>query len=310
MYTFCGSNRYRIRREIGKLRQHHADAEQLVIDAEQAAPAEIIQALSGQSLFQAKVLVVLRQPSQNKAVQEAVEDIIAAAGNNTILIFEENTIDKRSRFYKYLKQHTEFYELGEPTREQAIEFVQHYVKHEKQGNINAQAAGCLVDRIGTEQQQLVQELDKLVLFNPEIDQSAIEQLVEPSFQETIFNMTDALVAGRSQHILELYRGLRLNRIHPQEVIGALAWQLEVLLKIKAFQAHNQSNSGNTQISGLHPFVVQKNVPIARRLNWQDIRAMIQTSAEADQTLKSQQTDPDAILETLLLELTATLSKRK
>src|SRR5207302_5372047 len=95
----------------------------------------------------------------------------------------------------------------------------------RNATLNPSDASYLVERVGLNQQLLANELDKLLLYNPQITRSSIDQLTDPTPQSTVFQLLEAAFAGRTKQALDLYAEQRGLKVEPQQIIAMLAWQL-------------------------------------------------------------------------------------
>lgn len=298
--TVCGTNFFAVRQKIEELRKQYSHLDFSIIDAGELKTADIIQHLNGISLFSEHKFTVLRGLNSNTKAQENLEKIVGALDEQSVLIIQEEELDKRTKYYKVLKKLTQFNEFGELNEQEAQKFAQTYAK-ERGANIGNSEAAFLIQRVGLSQGTLANEIDKLALYDPHITKKSIEELTDQSFQETVFQLTDAIINGNTKKTIELYRGLRAARLHPLEVMGTLSWQLHVLVQIKAHQSVG-SPEAIAEATKLHPFVVQKNYKLVRQLTTEQLRSMVDDSLETDFHLKTTQIDPDDLLETLLLKL--------
>jgi DNA polymerase III delta subunit len=154
--------------------------------------------------------------------------------------------------------------------------------------------------VGANQQLLTGELDKLVLYQPEITQATIELLTEPTPQSTIFELLEAAFGGNTKRALMLYREQRALKVEPQQIIAMLAWQLHVLALIKT--AGERSIDEIARDAKLNPFVVRKSAGIARQLTLTQLRTLVSNLLGLDVRLKSESLDADEALQHFLLRL--------
>src|SRR4030095_7858004 len=158
-------------------------------------------------------------------------------------------------------------------------------------------ANYLVERVGVNQQLLSNELAKLIAYDPNISRKTIDLLTDPTPQSSIFDLLDAALAGKTKRALQLYQEQRAMKVEPQQIIAMLAWQLHILALVKT--AGDRDSATIAKEAKINPFVVRKSQGIARRLSFNEIKALIHRTLELDIRLKSEQIDAD---DTLLLYL--------
>jgi DNA polymerase-3 subunit delta len=168
------------------------------------------------------------------------------------------------------------------------------------GSLSPRDASLLVERIGTNQQMLASELDKLVLYNPKITAESIELLTERTPQGSIFELIEAAFAGNTARALRLYDEQRAQKVEPPQIIAMLAWQLHVLALIKT--AGKQSSDEVARAAKLNPFVIRKSQAVAARTTTEQLKAYVRRLLDLDISIKSQPINADDALKNYLLKL--------
>jgi DNA polymerase III delta subunit len=158
----------------------------------------------------------------------------------------------------------------------------------------------LVERVGTNQLGLQQELDKLLVFDPKITEHSIENLTEKTPQSTIFELLDAAFAGDAKRTMRLYDEQRALKVEPQQVIAMLAWQLHVLALVKT--AKNRSVDDISREAKLNPYVVRKTQGLARDITLTRLKELITSLREFDVRTKTEGILPDEAVRYYLLQL--------
>jgi len=246
-------------------------------------------------------MVVLAEPGKQKAFSEHIDDILKNIADTTDLIIIEPKLDKRLSYYKTLKKNTDFREFGDLDANGLARWADEYAK-EQGGNLSAADARLLIDRIGTNQQLLRQELDKLLNYEPNITKQGIELLTEQTPQSTVFELLDAAFAGNAARTLQLYREQRALRVEPQAIIAMLAWQLHVLALVKTAGALSADDVARQ--AKLNPYVVRKTQQLIRGLSLERVKQMLSDLLALDIKLKTDKYDADEAVQYYLLRLTS------
>lgn len=269
------------------------------LDGEEATAQRMQGALSSLPFLTERKLVLLREPSKQKAFAENIQSILQEVADSTDVVIIEPKLDKRLSYYKTLKKQTDFREFGELDADGLARWALTYVK-EAGGTLGAADARMLVDMLGINQQMLAKELDKLLSFDPQITQQTIQQLVEPLPQSTVFQLLDAAFQGKTARALALYAEQRALKVEPQAIVAMLAWQLHVLALIKT--AGNRSAADIAAQAKLNPFVVRKSMEIARHLSAAHLQHNIAELLAIDIASKTTAIDNDEALRLYLLRL--------
>lgn len=301
--TITGANDLQRKRELASLvtafEAEHGDMAIERLDGEETSADRMREAVSSLPFLSARKMVVLREPSKQKAFSEALTDALQDVADTTDLIIYEPKLDKRGSYYKNLKKLTDFREFAELDANALAAWAVEFAK--EQGAVLKPAdARLLIDRVGTNQQLLQSELSKLLHYNPAITKETIELLTERQPQSTVFELLDAAFAGNKQRMFDLYKEQRALRVEPQAIIAMLAWQLHILATIKA--AGKRSVDDIAKEAKVNPYVVRKSQGITRKLTLDRIKRMVADLLELDTQLKRTALDADEALQLFLLRL--------
>lgn len=303
IYTLSGANSFALKAELDKLVQtfvlEHGEFALERLDGEEATVDAMRASIESLPFLTQRKLVVLREPSRQKAFTENIGDIFGALSDATDLIIFEPKLDKRLSYYKTLKKETDFRDFPELDTNGLAQWAVNYAKEHK-GVLSLSHARMLVDRNGPNQQMLQNELDKLLAFNPNITQDSIENLVDRLPQSTVFELLDAAFAGNTQRTMNLYHEQRALKVEPQAIIAMLAWQLHILVVVKA--AGNKPAPDVAKLAKLNPFVARKSQGLVRSVSMSRLKQLVHELLDLDIRLKRSNIDADDAVQLYLLKL--------
>jgi len=301
--TLTGSNFYLLKRRLDELTngfvKEHGELALERIDAEEAEPATILEAVQSLPFLASRKMVVLRSLGANKTASGQIEQIIDAAGDTTDLIFYEPSPDKRTAYFKVLKSKTQLEEFNELDPRGLATWLANEVKKQG-GQLSLSDANYMVERVGTNQELLANELEKLLIYDPKISRQNIDLLTVKTPQSKVFDLLDAAFGGNKKRALELYAEQRDQRVEPQAIMAMIAWQLELITL-----AHLGKGKDAGKIAadaGFSPYPVQKAQRLAAKLDRQQLTDMIITAAEFDYKSKTTTFDLDEALKTYIVTL--------
>jgi DNA polymerase III delta subunit len=211
----------------------------------------------------AKKMVVLQAPGLNKQFAENVEKLLAELPETTDLIIVEPKLDKRGVYYKFLKKQKGFQEFSELDERGLSKWLVDLAK-EKGSTLSMGDAAYLISRIGTNQQALANELEKLSIYADKIDRVAIMELTAQT---------------------------------PQSM---LAWQLHVLALIKT--AKDKTPDEIARDARISPYVVRKTTSIARNLTLAETKRLVRDLLTIDERLKRESLNADDTLLNYLMTI--------
>lgn len=301
--VLTGENSFGLRAELDKLvaafLHEHGDMALERLDGEEAPFERMQEALQSLPFLASKKMVVLRSPSANKQFTEAAEKLLSDVPETTDVILVEPKLDKRLSYYKFLKKSTDMREFAPLDRNGLARWLAQSAK-EQGGQLSLGDATYLVDRVGTNQQSLGHELEKLLLYAPKVTRANIELLTEAAPQSTIFELLEAAFAGNTRRMMQLYEEQRGLKVEPQQIIAMLAWQLHVLALVKT--AGERTLDQVAREAKLNPFVVKKSAAIARKLSLAQLKTLVANLLAIDTRLKREPINADEALQNYLLTI--------
>jgi len=298
-----GTNNFGLRAELRKLVAafvaEYDDMALERLDGDETGFERLHEALQSLPFLTERKMVVLQAPGNNKQFAENIESLLRELPDTTSLIIVEPKLDKRSSYYKFLKKQTGFQEFNELDERGLARWLSDLAK-EKQAAISQSDALYLVSRVGTNQQSLASELEKLSLYSSKIDRKAIEELTPATPQSTIFQLLEAAFAGNTKKASQLYGEQRALKVEPQQIIAMLAWQLHILALVKAGTGKTPEEIAKT--AKLSPYVVKKTAGIARSISLAETKRLVHDLLVIDQRLKREALNADDALLNYLLTI--------
>ena len=292
-----------IQKELVKLSKEFIDKfgelSLIKIDCEDTEYNQIIEEIQGVSMFTPQKMVVLKSPSKNKQLSEEIESLVENTPQSTQLIVVEPVIDKRSKVYKTLKARTDYKEFSELNGFLLVDWLAQTAKSHG-ANITKNNAQHLIERVGTNQNLLENEIEKLSDYNQEISKDSIDLLTEATPDGTVFNLLDAALKGQTKKAFEIYNQQRAQKVDPSKILSMLAWQLHILAIIKT--AGDRSDSDIAKEAKINPFVVQKSRQNTKDIDITRLKKLINELAEIDYKIKNSKINADQAVQNYLLAL--------
>lgn len=302
--TFTGANDFArtqaLQTRVAAFVAEHGDFAVEKLDGESASPEQMRASVESLPFLTARKLVVLREPGKQKAFAENIGDILKAVSESTEVIIVEPKLDKRLVYYKTLKKDTQFQEFTPLDAGGLAKWAAAYAK-ERGGTLSATDAKLIVDRMGTNQQAMQLELDKLLAYNVSVTKQTIELLTDRMPQSTVFELLDAAFAGNLARTMRLYKEQRELKVEPQAIIAMLAWQLHILAVVKT--AGSKPADEVAKAAKLNPFVVRKTQTLARKVTLPQLKMLVAELLTLDTRLKRTTTDADDAVQLYLIKLT-------
>jgi DNA polymerase III delta subunit len=141
---------------------------------------------------------------------------------------------------------------------------------------------------------------KLVAYDSKITSKTVEELVEKRPEDTIFQLLEYALSGKTSQALGVLEGLEKAHEDPFQTASMLIWQTNILAIVHS--AKDVSDSEIAKTAKLNPFVVKKTRLLAARLTKAKLRQIIDAVSLLDVTLKTTSTDPWRLVERSVLSV--------
>lgn len=270
------------------------------IDGSAIELSQLMDVLTGSTLFSDKRLVIIHSLSDNKMAWGVFPNWLNKLADHVHLVLIEPKLDKRTKTYKELLKSAKIIEpyawkendIFEAERWVAKELDRHGLSLDKK------SVQFLVRRVGADPWRLDGALKKLALITePSI--SDIEFLIEAEPSENVFSLFDAALRADYKKVIRTIRDLQKTQ-DPYMIFGLLSGQA---FQLAALSTSTKPSSEIAKDIGVHPYSLGKLSPYAKNLKTGQVRTIIECLARADIAMKSTAADPWLLIEKALIEIT-------
>jgi DNA polymerase III subunit delta len=301
--TLSGNNFYLLKRRmdelVGEFVAEYGELALEKIDAEEAEPQAVLDAAQSLPFLASRKLVLVRNLGSNKDASGQIEQIIDSAGDTTDIVFYEPAPDKRTGYFKVLKSKTQLEEYTEMDPRTLAGWVAEEAKKLGAG-LSFSDANYLVERVGTSQEQLANELNKLIIYDPKISRQSIDLLTVKTPQSKVFDLLDAAFGGNKKRALELYAEQRAQKVEPQAIMAMIAWQLDLIAL--AMYGKDKDVNQIAKDSGMSPYPITKAQHLAAKMDQPKLKDMVSQALKLDELSKTTPLDLDDALKTYIVTL--------
>lgn len=295
LLLFTGENTYEIAKALDALKRDFPGSVER-IDGAEFDPSLVNNIISGMTLFEDRRMIILEEASRQGELWDALAISITTLSDDITLILIEPKPDRRTRSYKTIASHAEIrtFDLL-PTKNSAVavQWVQQRAQDEGFELTSAQAR-VLIDRVGFDQWALEHAIEKLAVLDV-VHEDTIREIVDATPQESVFELFDAALGGRSDRISPLLASLETME-EPHRLIGLLQGQVFQLIVLST-----AIHSGNEVAKefGFHPYGMSKLARHAHQIDRRGVKRLAQICDETDRDLKSTTADPWLLVERMM-----------
>lgn len=290
-----GENTFEVKEALRKL-EHGFSGTPEYVDGDTLTLAQLPDLLMGMSLFSESRLVVIRDITANTTLWEKLSDWLPRINDDIHIVFIDTKPDKRTSAYKALKAAAnvqEFAPWTERDYQKAEKWVIDRAKHEG-FSLASKEAKHLVARVGTDQWQLAQAVERLALLDT-ISVEKIDDVIPSSPSENVFQLFELALDGKRAALAESIRTLSSYE-DPYRLFGLLVSQVLSLAAVT-----NASNDDTPEKDfAIHPFVASKLARHGKKLGPKKVHEIVSLAAKADAGMKRSKADPWLLVEQFLL----------
>ncbi len=279
-------------------------------DFEDNSRSEYIRSVQEESeggLFATPKLIILQQLSAlSPDVQGKILKTVTTRTDTSWVIVEQGNLRKTDVYTKKLASlpGIKVVTCSAPTEE---------ILRSMLGELN-QASGIhfepgaervFLARVGNDTAKLYQEHAKLATYKQKgiVTQKDVEDLLEPSLEDTGFQALDALSRGEKERATVLFRELLLWKKDALPILGLCAWQLRQMIILReAFDKGVRQSRELAQDTGISPYVVGKLLQILPAFPPERLRAAHARIWQYDHDIKKGLIEQGVAIDLLVWEM--------
>lgn len=311
IFLAYGEDKYRLDKFIASEKlKHNSDGQNLNIQIVNGSRPyhEIETAILSSPFLADKKLVIIDnfiKQSSNEA-KEKIAHLLEKLPSDTELIFrEDQKPDQRLSITKLFNKIAKIQNFETLKQNEIILWIERRVP-ELGGSISKQDSFLLFQKVGSDLQELENEIIKLITHNKTITKATIENLVDPGFFNTIFELMDHISNKNNKDAQKIMlRTLENEEGNELYILSMLSRQIRNLQIIKDLSDHKLNEQEVVSKTKLHPFVVKKTLMQTRNFKTDELIEYQKILLEAEIKIKTTGTNPSL----LILNLTNKLSSK-
>lgn len=218
---------------------------------------------------------------------------VAAPSPQTVLALLGRALDQRTKLGQTLVSKDYVCNCEPMRRPQLQKFATNEAKAMNL-TVDANVYEMLFDAYGTDLAQWILALERFALYlgvtakGPAgiVDETVAEALVTRTRAESVFALTDAVLAGRANEALPLAEQLVQQKEAPLAMVALISRQVRQLMLLREAMDQGVAQSQALRTAGIPPFVADKYINRARDLTLPALRRAQARLVEADIRLKS------------------------
>jgi DNA polymerase-3 subunit delta len=285
----------------------------------------LLMSAQSQSFFGSRRVLLVRQPAFLEAgarkkgavtadQEKALLAYCADPNPTSLVILRMLTEDKPGAFLKKVAEACGASPYNKPKGAEISDRIRAYIKD----------AGCTADGAALllleeaarnmDTARMDSELEKLLLYvgpGTSIREEDVAAVLSPTTGTTIFNLTDAILAGRTQRALDALKDCLFLGMKPPQVLYQVLETVRRLLMVQSMLEEHMTAEAITKAIGRHAYYVKKLIQNARRLSPDTLSRLYVYLVDCDVKSKSTSSlDMTAFIEEIVINCAAACAIRR
>jgi DNA polymerase III subunit delta len=244
-----------------------------------------------------------------ETVTDFLKDFSKKDQDNVLVFYQTSFTPKKrsnadkaaSKLFEFLKKQKYTFEFPELSGVKLNSWISQKVSA-LSGQIKPQAARELAALVGSNLWQLNNEVNKLVAYKKgrEITTQDVEQEVRGNYEANIFALTDAVAAQNKAQALKLLQQELEAGANEIYLLTMITRQFRILIQLQTKATTNITPDKIAKDLKLHPYVVKKTLPLARKYKPYQLKNIYQKLLRIDQSFKTSHPNPELLLDLLIV----------
>lgn len=304
---FYGVNSYALRQQLSQMVQAYlakagSDYGLERIDGAAVKAEGLRAALQATPFLASSRLVIVEGVAGNKPVAEKLAGLMKLVPQSTVAVFVEREVDQRTVAFKALKAADKVVKFEVLEGPKLLSWIKAEIER-LGGTAEPAAIRELVELAGGDQWRLAGEINKLVNYNAKVTVETVNALVERSVERTIFDLVEAMAAGRVGAAMTAYRALLEHRESEMYVLTMIQWQLRNLLLAKTAPA-GMAPADLAKAAGMSPYVAGKMMAAQSALDEGLLVAAYRAAADCEFDIKTGRLKAEVAVEQLIFRISS------
>jgi len=284
----------------------------LKIEASEEGIEELKKVAETISMFGEKKLIIFENPfSLSKTLQEELKNYLSKSPILTskevfLVFFHKGDVSKKTSLFNFL--------LKKSYRKQKFEKLSpikifHFIQKEALrfgSRIDKEATQKLIFFYGDDLWQISNEVQKLATYkkNKLITSQDVDSLCVAEINPNIFETIEAISKKEKRKALKLFADHLKKGENELRILAMIVFQFRTMIKLKSLiEKHSTRSVLKLQkLSGLHPFVIKKTLPLLSQFSLEDLKKLYQKLLALDFKIKTGKIDPKLALQMFILSL--------
>lgn len=290
IYLIHGQEYYLVKEKLNKILKGHN--EEIVDLKANASIEDLLIEASSYSIFDEHKIILIKNPiflniKISDAEYEAMKNYLDNPNDHCTIIFigVDLQFNGTLRLYKLIKKYAQEFKFEQLKK---YDFRNYIIKDLKNKNLKLSnnCINLLLESIPNDLEIYHHEVEKLLLFNGDIDERVIGSLITRNLDENVFNLINYIIDGNTKVSIIKFRELIDLGVAVQQIIAVIAGQFRFLNIVSYLHKNNYSLPEIVEITKAKSFRIEQAIEtIVRTDKFNYLKALSELSF-VDQVSKS------------------------
>ena len=272
-----------------------------VYDEDRFRVEELIDQAETLPFFAERRLILVNRSGLFQMQSDELADYLEAVPDYLYLVFSEEKVDKKRRAYKAAVKAGRAVEFSQQDEKTLAIWIARMLGD---AGLRIRQSDMLyfLQMAGSDMGTLRRETDKLIHYcagRETVERADIDAVVTVRTEDRVFEMIRAVTEKRRERALALYADLMAFRVQPEAVLVLMQREYLRLLNLISAQKSGRTPREMASALSMHPYAVQKTLPVARRYSEEQLEAVLALLAQGEQDFKQGRISSKVLVESLL-----------
>lgn len=233
-------------------------------------------------------LIILENTRFFSSANDNLTEFVKQIPETTILVFVEESADKRNKLFKAVSQVGYAANMTSPDQNTLIRWIAGLLKQENR-RITKDDCLLFLSTVDLDMENIRQELEKLVCYTmgrDVITGEDIKAVCTVHTENRIFDMINAVAGKNKAQAMSLYNDLLTLREPPMRLLFLMARQFNTLLQIRELAEQGFPTNTIAQRTGMREFIVRKNMGLARKFTVDELKEAVEFCTQMEEDVKT------------------------
>lgn len=264
---------------------------------------EIIELSQTLPFFQEHRVILLEETEFIGKCSDEFLDNLKELPDTTVIIMVEESVDKRSRLYKWIQKNGYVAEFAYQEESALRQWITEYLQKDGKG-MDGPAIHMVLERTDCKMSAIENELQKLVLYvgnREKITVEDVKELVPEPVNNQIFRMISAVSEGKTRQALDYYYDLLALKEPPMRILFLMVREFNMLFRVKNLAQQGRQDGEIAKTVGTPPFAVKKYKATGKQYSYAVLKTQLNQCAKMENLVKNGDMNERIAIEMLILQ---------